>query len=781
MTAITEANAKKLIRALPFFRQMSKHGKIGWYKFLTNFDDTTGAYSGAIADTDLTAITGDSLTIASGETDGTFVLSVNTTGTNHAVTLKAPVTTQAVTLTLPDVASDTLVSLTATQTLTNKTLTTPTLTTPVIASFASAQHNHSNAAGGGTISVPDSLTGTSATTFTIGVGGTIPKAAISVLGSTGDYTATLQIPVLAASRTITFPAVTCTLASITGTETLTNKTLTSPVIGTGLTASGNAANSFAGSTGTFLTSTGAVTIGNGAVGITGAVTMATTKGITFGAAAAGTATPITAYSLTANKGAIILAVTDSTTDHATTITNSALNGAAATITLPASTCTLPGVGLANTFTAVQTVAIDDASNTSVTDVLSLRHTTSGASGAGIGAGISVIIENDTDATTENATIEWIETSDGTKASLDTDVVFSTMLGGTVATALTIDASAQEVVIGADATNASGMHALRIWPLTASKGSILIQPTDNTGDDTITITNGNTHGDITITLPTVTSTLAILGANTFTAAQAVTSDDTTDGIVNLVTLTHSSSDNAATAADGIGISFQLENATGTSTVEEWASLDVVSTTITNGSEDGDVVISVMAGGTVVPALTIDSSDQSVTVGANSTDADGISSVRIFPVTASKGSLVVTAVANTAGDFATTLTSSAANPATVTTTLPAKTGQLYAMAGTATTSAADSDAIPLTHGIVAKTTAAIATSLTLANGEPGQELMIYLAVDGGGAGTLTPTTTTGFTDIVFDDAGDQVVLRYIDDTIGWIILSATGVAAPPAITA
>lgn len=47
--------------------------------------------------------------------------------------------------------------------------------------------------------------------------------------------------------------------TVGGTQTLTNKTLTSPVIGTGLTASGSAANTFAGSTGTFITSTGANT------------------------------------------------------------------------------------------------------------------------------------------------------------------------------------------------------------------------------------------------------------------------------------------------------------------------------------------------------------------------------------------------------------------------------------------------------------------------------------------------------------------------------------------
>lgn len=99
---------------------------------------------------------------------------------------------------------------------------------------------------------------------------------------------------------------------------------------------------------------------------------------------------------------------------------------------------------------------------------------------------------------------------------------------------------------------------------------------------------------------------------------------------------------------------------------------------------------------------------------------------------------------------------------------------------TTVAADVLAIPLTHPIVTKTTGADAEALTLANGYPGQSLKIILGTDGGGDGTLTPTTCTGFATIVFADAGDQVVLEYIDDTEGWILTSAIGVAAPPAIT-
>lgn len=99
---------------------------------------------------------------------------------------------------------------------------------------------------------------------------------------------------------------------------------------------------------------------------------------------------------------------------------------------------------------------------------------------------------------------------------------------------------------------------------------------------------------------------------------------------------------------------------------------------------------------------------------------------------------------------------------------------------TTVAADVLAIPITHLYVAKTTGADAEALTLADGEPGQELIINLVTDGGGDGTLTPSTCTGFATIVFADAGDQAVLRYISDTIGWVIIGLSGVAAPPAIT-
>jgi len=99
---------------------------------------------------------------------------------------------------------------------------------------------------------------------------------------------------------------------------------------------------------------------------------------------------------------------------------------------------------------------------------------------------------------------------------------------------------------------------------------------------------------------------------------------------------------------------------------------------------------------------------------------------------------------------------------------------------TTIAADVLAIPVTHAIVAKTTGGDAEALTLADGKPGQKLIVYLTVDGGGDGTLTPVTATNWATIVFADAGDQAVLLYVDDTIGWVIDSLSGVAQPPVKT-
>ncbi len=96
------------------------------------------------------------------------------------------------------------------------------------------------------------------------------------------------------------------------------------------------------------------------------------------------------------------------------------------------------------------------------------------------------------------------------------------------------------------------------------------------------------------------------------------------------------------------------------------------------------------------------------------------------------------------------------------------------------AADALVMTLTNRYIAKTTGGDAEALTLADGVAGQLLTISIVVDGGGTGTLTPDTMSGFATIILADAGDTVTLQYVDDSVGWIIVGMTGVAAPPVIT-
>ena len=97
------------------------------------------------------------------------------------------------------------------------------------------------------------------------------------------------------------------------------------------------------------------------------------------------------------------------------------------------------------------------------------------------------------------------------------------------------------------------------------------------------------------------------------------------------------------------------------------------------------------------------------------------------------------------------------------------------------AADVLVIPTSQPFVSKITGGDGEALTLANGEPGQILLIYLATDGGGDGTLTPATATGWSTILFADAGDAALLLYVNDTMGWVILATYGLTAQPTVAA
>ncbi|MDD4891252.1 MAG: hypothetical protein PHU85_15130, partial [Phycisphaerae bacterium] len=246
------------------------------------------------------------------------------------------------------------------------------------------------------------------------------------------------------------------------------------------------------------------------------------------------------------------------------------------------------------------------------------------------SGAHVAMSGNLDITNLSATGTWTDLGTVTTVDLNGGTVDGAVIGGASAAAGTF-------------TTLASTGAATLASLVCTAGA----------------TFGGGYGGTGCTISTAgviqaNGALTVDGAITGAAPEnTLASDDTTDGVVDILVLGHSSSDNNATAADGVGVSFKLENATGTSTYEEWASIDVLSTTITNGSEDGDIVVKAMLAGTVTEALRLDSSDQSLTLGRNATDANGIYQLRIYPVTGSKGSLLLQAAANT-GDTVLTVT-------------------------------------------------------------------------------------------------------------------------------
>ena len=101
----------------------------------------------------------------------------------------------------------------------------------------------------------------------------------------------------------------------------------------------------------------------------------------------------------------------------------------------------------------------------------------------------------------------------------------------------------------------------------------------------------------------------------------------------------------------------------------------------------------------------------------------------------------------------------------------TGNLTGIVIGTVTTRAGAGAVPITAATVQITTTGSAAALTLANGTAGQLLTLVMTSDGGGDATLTPTTKTGFTTIVFGDVGDSVVLQYFT-TLGWMVVSNNG---------
>ena len=350
------------------------------------------------------------------------------------------------------------------------------------------------------------------------------------------------------------------------------------------------------------TNTEALGIGNASctTTITGALAMATDDNITL---TSGGTNGYLALNGSTSGGIKLLPLATGT--GTATITNQ--NVANSTITLPSATCTLPGLGLANSFTAAQTVAYSASLTNSVYDLLVLSHETDGTPAAGLGAGLSFKITDLTTATPEEqASIDAVMTdvtstsedcdlvfsvnSDGTirealrilgdsetdsadnviitgntqetngvvdvltikanpaaavangfgagisiwlcndagspvkeeHASIDfvtgasdgaedTDIVFNTMLDGTVTEAWRLDASGNSLNLGA-ATGGSKVNMLTVHPPTTAKGSLVFKAVDNDAADVSTIIqNGQSGSASTFTLPTAVSGTVALTA------------------------------------------------------------------------------------------------------------------------------------------------------------------------------------------------------------------------------------------------------------------------------
>ena len=200
-----------------------------WDAIDISTSDVSGVLLGANGGTGV-ANTGKTITIGGNLTHaGAFTQSFTATG-NTAVTLPT---------------TGTLATLAGTETLSNKTLTAPILGTPTSGTMTNVTGLPLTTGVTGTLPIANGGTGTTSTTFanlTTNVTGILPGAnggtgvantskTITLGGNlttSGAFATTLTST---GTTTVTLPT-TGTLATLAGTETLTNKTLTSPTLTT---------------------------------------------------------------------------------------------------------------------------------------------------------------------------------------------------------------------------------------------------------------------------------------------------------------------------------------------------------------------------------------------------------------------------------------------------------------------------------------------------------------------------------------------------------------------
>ncbi len=176
----------------------------------------------------------DTLTI-NATIQGSSLVFEGATANAHELTLAIPDATSDVTVTLPN-ATDTLVGKATTDVLTNKTLTSPVINTGVSGS-AILDSDTMSGASSTTLSSSESIKAyvdTQVATVPVGdVTSVVAGTGMTGGGTTGDVTVNVigGTGITANANDI---AIDSTVATLTGTQAFTNKTLTSPVLNTGV-------------------------------------------------------------------------------------------------------------------------------------------------------------------------------------------------------------------------------------------------------------------------------------------------------------------------------------------------------------------------------------------------------------------------------------------------------------------------------------------------------------------------------------------------------------------
>ena len=142
------------------------------------------------------------------------------------------------------------------------------------------------------------------------------------------------------------------------------------------------------------------------------------------------------------------------------------------------------------------ITLDDSSNSSVSDVFYVEHTTTGSPATGIGTGISIKVE-DTGGSEEQASVDIVMT-DVTDAQEDADIVFSQNINGTITESVRLDADGGLTVkIGSPTTPIANTivkdNIVKGWINFNGTGTIAINDSFN-----VTSITDNGTGDYIIT-------------------------------------------------------------------------------------------------------------------------------------------------------------------------------------------------------------------------------------------------------------------------------------------